>query len=53
MITSLGGHAVTSSSALSALMFTYHAGTKVTLGWTDTSGQSHTATVVLGSGPAT
>ena len=53
VITSLGGHAVTSDSALSALMFTYHAGTKVTLGWTDTSGASHTATVVLGSGPAT
>jgi S1-C subfamily serine protease len=53
VITSLGGHAVDSASALSALMFGYHAGTSVKLGWTDTSGQSHTATVVLGSGPAT
>jgi S1-C subfamily serine protease len=53
VITSLGGHAVDSPSALSALMFGYHAGTSVKLGWTDASGQSHTATVVLGSGPAT
>ncbi len=53
VITSLGGHAVDSASALSALMFGYHAGTSVKLGWTDASGQSHTATVVLGSGPAT
>jgi S1-C subfamily serine protease len=53
VIASLGGHAVGSGSALSALMFSYHAGTSVKLGWTDTSGQSHTATVVLGTGPAT
>jgi S1-C subfamily serine protease len=53
VITSVGGQAVDSASALSALMFGYHAGTSVKLGWTDTSGQSHTATVVLGSGPAT
>jgi len=52
VITSLGGHAVDSASTLTALMFGYHAGTSVKLGWTDTSGQSHTATVVLGSGPA-
>ncbi|HEY0870035.1 MAG TPA: trypsin-like peptidase domain-containing protein [Acidothermaceae bacterium] len=53
VITSLGGHAIDSASALSALMFSYHAGTSVKLGWTDSGGQSHTATVVLGSGPAT
>ena len=52
VITSLGGHAVDSATTLSTLMAGYHPGTKVELGWTDVNGQSHTATVVLGSGPA-
>jgi S1-C subfamily serine protease len=51
VITSLGGHTIDSATTLSTLMAGYHAGTKVELGWTDTNGQSHTATVVLGSGP--
>ncbi len=29
----------------------YHPGDKVQIGWTDSSGQSHTATVQLSSGP--
>ena len=52
VITSLGGHAVDSATALSTLMAGYHPGTRVVLGWTDVNGQSHTATVALGSGPA-
>jgi S1-C subfamily serine protease len=52
VITSLGGHTVDSATTLSTLMNGYHPGTKVALGWTDTNGQSHTATVTLGSGPA-
>ena len=52
VITSLGGHTVDSATTLSTLMAGYHAGTKVTLGWTDVNGQSHSATVTLGSGPA-
>ena len=52
VITSLGGHAVDSAATLSSLMAGYHPGVKVSLGWTDASGQSHTATVVLGSGPS-
>ena len=52
VITSLGGHAVDSATTLSTLMAGYHPGTRVELGWTDGNGQSHTANVVLGSGPA-
>lgn len=52
VITSLGGHTVDSATTLSTLMNGYHPGTKVELGWTDVNGQSHTATVALGSGPA-
>ena len=52
VITSLGGHTVDSATTLSTLMAGYHPGTKVVLGWTDVNGQSHTATVSLGSGPA-
>ena len=52
VITKLGGHAISSSADLSELMLTYHPGDKVSLTWTDSSGQSHTATVTLGTGPA-
>ena len=51
VITSLGGQAVASSSALSQLMLQHHPGDRVTIGWTDSSGQAHTATVQLASGP--
>ncbi|MGF7238362.1 MAG: S1C family serine protease [Frankia sp.] len=51
VITSLGGTAVDSAATLSSLMITHHPGDKVRVGWTDSSGQAHTATVVLGSGP--
>jgi S1-C subfamily serine protease len=51
VITSLDGQAVDSASTLSGLMVSHHPGDKVQIGWTDASGQSHTTTVVLGSGP--
>ena len=51
VITSLGGRPVTSSSSLSALMVAHHPGDKVSIGWVDSSGATHTATVTLGSGP--
>jgi S1-C subfamily serine protease len=51
VITSLGGQAVSSSSVLSQLMLLHHPGDRVSIGWTDSSGQSHTASVQLGSGP--
>jgi S1-C subfamily serine protease len=51
VITSLAGQTVDSATALSKILVSYHPGDSVELGWTDTSGQSHTATVDLGSGP--
>jgi S1-C subfamily serine protease len=50
-IVSVGSHAVTSSSDLQKVIEGYHPGDKVSIGWTDTSGQSHTATVTLTQGP--
>lgn len=50
-ITSLGGHAVDSASALSKLLVSYHPGDSVVLGWTGPSGTTHSSTIVLGSGP--
>jgi S1-C subfamily serine protease len=50
-ITSLGGKAIGSANALTSAMATYHPGDKVQVGWTDSSGQTHTATVQLSSGP--
>jgi S1-C subfamily serine protease len=51
VITSLDGQTVDSPSTLSALMVAHHPGDKVQIGWVDSSGQSHTATVQLASGP--
>lgn len=52
VITSLGGSQVTSASSLTDAIFRYHPGDKVTVGWTDTAGQAHQATVTLANGPA-
>ena len=51
-ITSVAGHTVTSSSDIGSVLGHYHPGNKISISWTDQSGQSHTATVVLGAGPA-
>ena len=51
VITSLDGHAVTSPESLQAAMEQHHPGDRVTIGWTDQAGQSHSATVTLASGP--
>jgi S1-C subfamily serine protease len=50
-ITSLGGKSIGSANDLTNAMLTYHPGDKVSIAWTDGSGQSHTATVQLSSGP--
>ena len=50
-ITSLGGKSIGSANALTSAMAGYHPGDKVQVGWTDSSGQTHTATVQLSSGP--
>jgi S1-C subfamily serine protease len=51
-IVSLGGRTVDSASTLSNLMQGYHPGDRVQLGWVDGSGQQHTASVTLATGPA-
>jgi len=50
-ITSLNSQTVASPSALTNLLEPFHPGEKVTIGWSDASGQSHTALVQLSSGP--
>ena len=52
VITSLGGKTIDSANDLTTAMLTYHPGDKVSIGWTDGSGQTHTATVQLVLGPA-
>jgi len=51
-ITSVAGQAIISPTGISSVLHNYHPGNKVSISWTDTSGQSHTATVTLGNGPA-
>jgi len=51
VIISLGGKTVSSANDLTSAMLTHHPGDKVSVSWTDGSGQSHTATVQLSSGP--
>jgi S1-C subfamily serine protease len=50
-ITSLGGTTISSGNDLTNAISQYHPGDKVSIGWTDSSGQTHTATVQLSSGP--
>jgi S1-C subfamily serine protease len=52
VITSVDGHRVTSPAGLQAAMEQHHPGDRVTVGWTDQSGQAHSATVTLVTGPA-
>lgn len=50
-ITSVAGQSISSPAALSAAIGQDHPGQSVQMAWTDSSGQAHTATVELGSGP--
>ncbi len=50
-ITSLGGRATTSADALASAVAELAVGDRVTVAWTDPSGQAHTETVTLGDGP--
>jgi S1-C subfamily serine protease len=52
VITSVAGQSVTSSAQISSILSSDHPGDKVTVTWTDTEGQSHTASIALASGPA-
>jgi S1-C subfamily serine protease len=51
-IVSVGGHQVGSPTDLQTVIERYHPGDKVTVTWTDQSGQSHRAAVTLVTGPA-
>ena len=50
-ITSVNGQSVTTPSALTNLLEPFHPGDKVTIGYTNSSGNTETASVQLSSGP--
>jgi S1-C subfamily serine protease len=52
VITAINGTAVTSGTQISQALISLHPGDKISVGWTDTSGQSHTTTLTLGTGPS-
>jgi S1-C subfamily serine protease len=52
VITALNGTPVTSGTQISQALIPLHPGDKVTVTWTDTSDQSHTTTLTLGTGPS-
>jgi len=51
-IVSLDGQSVTAPSDLSTLIANHHPGDSVRVGWVDSSGQQHTGSVTLATGPA-
>jgi S1-C subfamily serine protease len=53
VITSVGGQTVTSASSLSTIIAGHVPGDSVQVQWQDAQGASHSATIQLGSGPAT
>jgi S1-C subfamily serine protease len=52
VITALNGTAVSTGTQISEALIQQHPGDKITLTWTNTAGQSQTATITLGTGPA-
>ncbi len=52
VITSVNGQTVDSATSLSSLLGTHKPGDHVKIGWTDQTGQQHSATVQLATGPA-
>jgi S1-C subfamily serine protease len=52
VITAVDGKTISSADGLTTVMIGYHPGDKVQVTWTDSSGQQHTATVTLATGPA-
>ena len=52
VITSVGGQAVTSANGLRDTLTAHHPGDTVKVTWQDRQGQTQSANVVLGSGPA-
>jgi S1-C subfamily serine protease len=52
VITALDGTAIRSARDLTTALSGHHPGDRVTVGWVDGSGRSHTATLRLATGPA-
>jgi S1-C subfamily serine protease len=52
VITAINGKSVTTGTDISDALIQLHPGDKVQVTWTDVTGQSHTATLTLGTGPA-
>ena len=52
VITAINGSTVSTGTQISEALIQQHPGDKITLTWTNTDGQSQTATVTLGTGPA-
>ena len=52
VITAINGTPVTTGTQISESLIQRHPGDKITLTWTNTNGQSQTATVTLATGPA-
>jgi S1-C subfamily serine protease len=51
-ITALGGQTISTQNDITQTLVKYHPGDKISITWMDTSGQSHTSTLTLASGPA-
>jgi S1-C subfamily serine protease len=51
-ITAIGGQSVTSAEDVAHDLVKYHPGNSISVTWTDQSGQSHTTTMTLATGPA-
>ena len=51
VITSVAGHTITTPTGVSSALAGHHPGDKISISWTDQTGQSHTATVQLGAWP--
>ena len=51
-IVTIDGRTISSVSDLNAAMASTHSGDKITVGWQDSAGQSHDATVTLTTGAA-
>ena len=52
VIVAAGGHQVSSPSGLQSALERFHPGNRVSITWTDQSGQTHSATLILANGPA-
>jgi S1-C subfamily serine protease len=51
-ITAVDGTSISDADALATAIASHKPGDKISVGWTDSSGQSHSVTLTLGTGPA-